>query len=329
MLKEPVFLVGAERSGTTLMRLMLDSHPEIAFGEEFEYSVALIGDDGSMPSVADFEHMTGVDRIFLQSGFTIDSSREFPELVDGFLRSRRDAKGARIVGATIHFDYIRALHLWPDAVFIHMVRDPRDVARSSVQMGWSGNVWYGLDKWIEADEARKQLSKLVEPERIFDLRFEELMSDHLGVLKRICEFLGVEYTQDMLSYADSTDYDIPDPARAKDWRDDMSPLDIRLVESRLGDRLTAAGFQPSGLEPLPKNIVTESVLEPVLLAHSKLGRLRNRVSKLGLKLTVQEAFTRVSGNEEAHRKVLLEINEVSKAHLKRSWSEEESGRSSL
>ena len=49
MIEEPIFLVGAERSGTTLMRLMLDSHPDVAFGEEFEFAVTHIGADGTFP----------------------------------------------------------------------------------------------------------------------------------------------------------------------------------------------------------------------------------------------------------------------------------------
>jgi Sulfotransferase family len=40
MIKKPVFLVGSERSGTTLFRLMLDHHPQIACFFEFEYAVS-------------------------------------------------------------------------------------------------------------------------------------------------------------------------------------------------------------------------------------------------------------------------------------------------
>ena len=38
--------------------------------------------------------------------------------------------------------------VFPDAKVIHLVRDPRDVARSSVGMGWTGNSYFGVDHWI-------------------------------------------------------------------------------------------------------------------------------------------------------------------------------------
>lgn len=48
-ISKPVFLVGAERSGTTVLRLMLDHHPQIAFNNEFEYAVDLVSDEGKWP----------------------------------------------------------------------------------------------------------------------------------------------------------------------------------------------------------------------------------------------------------------------------------------
>ena len=47
----PVFLVGSERSGTTLLRLMLDHHPDIAFNLESVYIVAKISEDGTFPEL--------------------------------------------------------------------------------------------------------------------------------------------------------------------------------------------------------------------------------------------------------------------------------------
>ncbi|MEP0844220.1 MAG: sulfotransferase, partial [Phycisphaerae bacterium] len=63
MAKDPVFLVGAERSGTTLARLMLDHHPRIAWLNEFEYAVDLIGPQG-WPDVNAYCDYLETNRIF-------------------------------------------------------------------------------------------------------------------------------------------------------------------------------------------------------------------------------------------------------------------------
>ncbi len=324
----PVLLVGAERSGTTLLRLMLDSHPEISFGEEFEYAVSHIDEDGSFPSIEDFAKEMEIDRIFQQSGFEIDPDLDYRALICGFLEKRVARKDAAVVGATIHFDYLKALHIWPEATFIHLLRDPRDVARSAVNMGWAGNVWFGLDKWIEGDNAFRKLQERVAPEQILPVHFADLMADHEEVLETICEFVGVDYTSEMMSYAATTDYDVPDPTKAKSWRDDMSSLDIKLVETRLGDRLTNTGFEPSGLSTIPENSLTSRVMPSALKMHSRAGRIQNRVNRYGTKLTAEEMVARLTGNESNHRRALKKINEIDGTHLRKSWSDAAANRSS-
>src|SRR5262249_14024147 len=68
----PVFLVGAERSGTTLLRLMLDQHPELAFQFEFELAVDHLPDARDWPPVAEYLARLRSDRIFLLSGYEAD-----------------------------------------------------------------------------------------------------------------------------------------------------------------------------------------------------------------------------------------------------------------
>ena len=78
VVREPTLLVGAEQSGTTLLRLMLDSHPEIAFAEEFDYAIAAIGDDGTYPTTAEFLDGLTLERAFSTSGFVVDPALDFP-----------------------------------------------------------------------------------------------------------------------------------------------------------------------------------------------------------------------------------------------------------
>ena len=74
----PFFLVGAERSGTTLLRLMLDHHPELAFRNEFEFAVDRVGEDGSFPDVRTYTEHLRLSRTFAMSGFAIDESLDYP-----------------------------------------------------------------------------------------------------------------------------------------------------------------------------------------------------------------------------------------------------------
>ena len=324
MIHNPLFLIGAERSGTTLMRLMLDSHPDVAFAEEFEYAVSQIADDGTFPEIQAYGEFLSLDRIFSTSGFKFDPSKSYPELVNGFLEQRQQAKGAEQVGATVHFGFAKIPYVWPDARFIHMVRDPRDVARSCVGMGWAGNVWFGLDKWMEADNEWGELQKHVDPDRVFTIKFSDLVGDHETVLKGLCEFIGVDYTDRMLTFADETDYGVPNPERARSWRSDMSKLDVRLIETRLGQRLAARGYEPSGLAPVPNNRVVVEALR----AHSRIVRVIRRARFFGPRLVAQQLLARLTGDEERQREIRLRFNDIELTHIDKSWAENSDVRSS-
>ncbi|MFV0258274.1 MAG: sulfotransferase family protein [Acidimicrobiales bacterium] len=324
MLPQPILLVGAERSGSTMLRLMLDSHPEIAFGEEFEWAVQQIADDGSWPDMAAFKACLETSRPFQTSGFVVDETKTYPDLISSFLEQRRAAKGAEIVGATVHFGFEKALKLWPDAKLIHLLRDPRDVAPSCVAMGWAGNLWFGLDAWIDAeDEWSRVLSGLHDDQHI-TVRFEELLVDHLNVLSEICRFVGVTYHEHMLDYATTTDYELPQPDRAQGWRTTLSDRDVQLIEARAGARLVERGFEPSGLPPLE----LADHRRRWLGWHDRAGRIRFRVDRFGPRLTAEEMASRALGRDHWHRSTRRRMMAIEMAHLKKSWADGVDGRSS-
>ncbi len=314
---EPTLLVGAEQSGTTLLRLMLDSHPEVSFAEEFEYAVAHIGPDGSFPSLEDYKRLVATNRPFSTSGFTIDEELSYEELINGFLQSRRAKKGALIVGATLHSDFSKALTLWPKAQFIHLVRDPRDVAPARMSEGLAGNVWHGLDSWITAEDQWAELEPFLDPDRVLTVRFADLIKDHDQVLTGICRFMGVEYTAQMLDYVADTDYQAPSRNVAGDWRTDLSTSDIRLIEARVGDRLTRLGFEPSGhgqWQPTDRH-------QKWLRWEDRTVRVSQRVQKYGLRLTVADLVARGVNHDAMQRSLRDRFNEADKVLRKKSWSD--------
>jgi len=79
---KPIFLVGAERSGTTVLRLMLDHHPQIAWCYEFEYVVDQISNNGDFPQLEAYYEWLETHRIFQGTGFEVDRSLSYPQLAN-------------------------------------------------------------------------------------------------------------------------------------------------------------------------------------------------------------------------------------------------------
>lgn len=311
----PVFLVGAERSGSTLLRLMLDSHPEITCCEGFEFMVAHIGDDGTRPAIGAYHDYLSTHPIFGSSKLTIDASLDFDELLNDFFAQRLEISGKAIVAAMIHMDIDRILHVWPEARFIHLIRDPRDVALSVIQMGWFGNVYSAVDKWIHAETGWNKLVSKIADDHWIEVQFADLISDHEAQLERVCSFLGVDYTEQMLSYAAETDYALPNPSRIASWKGKMSDRDTRLLEGRVGTLLAERGFEPSGLEPL----VPSGAQLVRVQTEARVLKWKQRIDRFGLRLFLERGLSRVVPSESYKKSVQLRFNEIERGNRKRSW----------
>lgn len=246
IIQNPFFMVGAVRSGTTLLRLMLDYHPKIAFAPEFEYAVSEVSDDGKFPEITDYHRYLDNNAVFKRCHFKVDPFLGYKDLVDDFLH-QKIKDGIDIVGATVHEHFDRCLHIWPNAKFIHIIRDPRDVARSAIAMGWCGNVWVGSQIWVETEKLWSEFSKTLQPEQFIEIKYEDLIADHTAVLSRICEFMGTQYDEKMMDYVRDTTYDVPDPSRVYPWRKKLDELGVQQVESQCGELIEQRGYELSGL----------------------------------------------------------------------------------
>jgi len=313
--ERPVFLVGAERSGTTMLRLMLDSHPDISFLEEFEYVVESIPATG-WPDVAEYVDRIVNHRVFQLHGVDIDPTLSYPALINSFMRQQLDTN-TTVHGATIHFSIDKILRIWPDARFIHIVRDPRDVARSAVAMSWGGTVWGGVGKWIAAEDEWAATKAAIGEERYIEITFDDLVADNRTTLDSVCAFLGVDYTDEMLSYAERTEYALPSPsATASSWRESLSDREVRMVEAKVGDRLTAAGFEHSGKRALKLTPMKQRVFDLENKAKRPLSRARN----LGWPLTIGLTLARQVGPAPIRASLERRANQRINDNRKRSWN---------
>ena len=310
--KPVTFLVGAERSGTTLLRLMLDHHPQIAFQLEFIYAVAELGDDGTLPEIKGFHQWLKRHRIFQDSGFTIDPELDYIPLVRSFLEQKQQGAGKPVVGATVHHHFDRVLFPWPDARFLHIVRDPRDVARSCIGMGWAGNVWVGVDRWITAERLWEGLKQRLTPQRFLEVRYEDLIREPEQVLTRICNFMGLPFHKDVFSYADQSTYALPDPKLVYQWKRKLSDEDISLVETKVGPLLESRGYEASGLPGVEVSSDREAQLQIQNRSACRAFRLR----RYGFPLLAMAKLARNLPFSRLDAYFQGKIDDVDRRHLK-------------
>jgi len=314
MIEDPIFLVGAERSGTTLLRLMLDYHPQLAFQYEFEFVVDRIDAQGNFPNLADYHDYLAYDRIFLSTGFTLSLSPElnYPELVNSFLLQKQQRSQKPRVGATVHRRFDQLLRLWPTAYFIHLVRDGRDVAQSNIVMGWAGNLYNGVDAWIEAEQLWQQLSAQVAPERQITIYYEQLIANSDQVLQEVCRFIGLPFDRAMYDYAQHTTYQLPNPGIGQQWRKKISPYQIRLAESKIASLLEERGYELSGLAPLE----ITPWLHWKCQVQNRWAKLLFRIRRYSFGLCLADYLSRRLHWVGWQKRVRLRLNQIDEKYLK-------------
>jgi hypothetical protein len=284
----PIFIVGAERSGTTVFRLMLHHHPQISVCSEFEYVVDPIQYGQDFPTVDEFCSELESNWIFQDHKFSADRSLSYGELAQSFLDQLKARDRADYVMAVVHRNFDQLPRLWPNARYLHIVRDPRDVARSVIGMGWAGNVWHGVERWLDVEHTWTDLKAQLPSDRYLEIKQEDLIESPEKTLQQVCQFIGVDYSPRMLDYPHHTTYSAPDPALVGQWRKKLTPKQIGLIESRVGYLLLKRGYPASG-----HPVVKPSILGQLWLKiDNKLGRLSHRIKTLGIGLFVSDFLSR-------------------------------------
>ena len=225
ILVPPVFVVGSARSGTTLMRLMLTAHPNISISSEGAYIYRLRSEllsYGDLSNPANLEALHQDILPFLEAEKFL-SPPGFGQLLDWVGQFGADTRSiitfygtweARVLGkreliwwgdnAPYHVHHIPFFNsLFPNCKFILMIRDPRDVCASSK----TSFTWHNFDTAIEQWE-RAMLDGIVAglslgPTRVTQVKYEDLVTAPGEQLQNICQFLGVDYRDEMLTYYES------------------------------------------------------------------------------------------------------------------------------
>lgn len=243
----PVFVVGAVRTGSTMLRLMLDSHPQIRNPGEFDFLIDKVGGDGLPPNMKKYRRWLSTHRGFKETGLTVDPRLDYQQLMCSFLEQLEQPE--KIVTMNVHRHFERIPHLFPSARYIHLIRDPRDVARSSFGLGMAGNLYRGVEIWASAERSWDRLVATLPRDRYLEVRYEVLLENVVGELTRICSFLGLEYSPSMLDYPSRSTYAAPDPRLRYQWKRQCGTQELQWVDWKLGSMLVQRNYELSGFGP--------------------------------------------------------------------------------
>lgn len=195
----PIFIVGAPRSGTTLMQNVLDAHSNVICPrcETFLFTRSRWIFEGRIWD--DHYSKLPIGREGVVAWF-----RE--SMTDLFRRLQPNTSARRFCEKTPeHAKHMDLIHeVFPDAQFIHIVRNGEDVVRSLQKIEWSASGLYGAARntfiWMNWVRSARSTGARLGPNLYMEIRYEELITNPRKVLEEICAFLGEQFDQRMLEF---------------------------------------------------------------------------------------------------------------------------------
>jgi hypothetical protein len=275
----PVFIVSAPRSGSTLLRLILDANPVLAipppgwlFDLVYPYlysygdlsneknALSLAEDMLATPTVKKWPIKTGAAELLASSrGRTFAGLYEALHVAYGTIGGKQ-RWGEKTPRNAFWMDEI--LENFPDAQFVHIVRDGRDMAIDiSDSMLLPYSVYSGANLWQRYVTAIRESASRLTPHNFLEIRYEDLCAAPETVIRRLCEYLGIAFHQAMLepNRTGSAQAWSTHPLHAKTaqpistrycqmYKTRLRPDDVHALEGFVGQALVQFGYEVSGQE---------------------------------------------------------------------------------
>ena len=290
-----VFVVGCPRSGTTLLQRMLDAHSDLtvtndthfitrAAKQELRRDANPVLDDDLVERVLSYHrfHRMGLERQDALSAAR--GAKTYADFV-----SRLYDLTARQAGKTMSGektpDYCRRMpqlhRLFPHAKFLHIIRDGRDVALSTLDWASAGKGPGRWDLWGRDPVGTCALwwrwqvgngrhdGALLGASVYREVKYEDLVTQPEAALAHVCDFLDIPFDERMPRFHEGKTRDAPGRsaksawlgpvAGLRDWREQMCAADAAVFDAISGDLLDSMGYGRESYAASPN--VSERVLE--------------------------------------------------------------------
>ena len=276
--QQPIFVVGCPRSGTTLLAGLLSAHSKLSCGPETEFFTGLcianrnnrLCRAKTWPEEAanylfskvhekPIPDYYGIARTEIIS-YLKQRENSCPAILESLTEThmRQQGKQRWVEKTPTHLIHLREIRRhYPDAPVIRIIRDPRDVALSLLNVPWGPSSFAAaVLHWWNSDELS---ASFFETDRnCMTLRFEDVVMNPESELRKLCEFVGEEFESGMMDPSQSIAHLNPtkipwkqkagqqiDRGRVAIWQRETNADQQRQAEAIAGDRAKAYGYPTS------------------------------------------------------------------------------------
>jgi len=274
-----VFILGAPRSGTTFLASLLSEtrykapfetqfipkyyHKLESYGDikEFSNFSTLLKEILSERAVMQWKLDLDLNDFFKSFGENITYARMVDRLCAMKHKNNNDGYwGEKTPWYLNELDNI--YQLFPDAKYIYIVRDGRDVALSLLEKEWGpNNIYACATYWKSLNGPNPVLDKLRKSGQLLELRYEDLLDDTERYIQEFYEFLGEPYNNEMVEKLAST----TQKGNYYKWKNKFSASEIKLF-----DHIAASTLNKFGYETFESENKLSPVLEQYYKIHNKL-----------------------------------------------------------
>lgn len=256
----PIFIGGAGRSGTTLLRVILDSHPRIYCGPELKVT-PLIGQmwhtfHAAQPALNDYE-ISAVDvQILFQQLFHILTSKMLK-------KSGKARIAEKTPGNARYFQHLH--YVFPNSPLIHVIRDPRAVVASLLKMDWIdastgkplkyvSSVEAATNYWIdEVQTARATANHPTASRNYIEIKYENLVEHPKKVLEELLLKIGEDWNNSVLNHhtikrnlaGESSESQVKQAlykSSISKWQNELTVEEIRLIEVKTAKLMSELNY---------------------------------------------------------------------------------------
>ena len=282
--ERPLFIVGCDRSGTTLLRLMITNHPQFHILHETGFLHTLQDRSdvyGSFTAprqrwyfIRDLQTHRATSETYSFSAFGLTDQEAEAALADAApldfagatealfeaSASKRNASrwGDKTPRYVLHVPWLAGAY--PDAQFLHIIRDGRDVAASIRRAGWEKSLRSAAQTWRTRAGEGHEAGSTLSSDRYKEVRYESLVSAPEETLRSLCDWLDLSYSPEMFNFHEHSESCLPDAhedlyekthqpidsSRAQAWKDSLHSREVADVEAEAGDLLREFGYELTG-----------------------------------------------------------------------------------